>query len=126
LRNSEHLVWSGDKNGEKTDIFVFKQGYSAGARTARALFHGTADVFSLGLWEVVSTPTEAYFSGSDVKVEVVYDSNDLVKASRNLTATAVGADPEPSTTEPQAQSAQPEATAQPNSRETVIPASASQ
>jgi hypothetical protein len=50
------------------------------------LFHGTADVFSLGLWEVVSTPTEAYFSGSDIKLEVVYDSNDLVKSSRDLSS----------------------------------------
>ena len=35
--------------------------------------HGTADVFSLGLWEVFSTPTEAYFSGSDMKLEVAYE-----------------------------------------------------
>jgi hypothetical protein len=52
-------IWSGEKDGDKADVFVFKQGYSGAARTARAVFHGTADVFSLGLWEVISTPTEA-------------------------------------------------------------------
>ena len=60
-------LWSGDKDGDKTDVFVFKHGYGASSRTGRALFHATADVFSLGLWGVVSTPTEAYFSGSDFK-----------------------------------------------------------
>jgi hypothetical protein len=77
-------VWSGDKHGEKTDVFVFTQGYSAGARTARAVFHGTADFFTLGLWEVISTPTEAYFSGDEMKLEVVYGPDDMVKTSRVL------------------------------------------
>ncbi len=100
-------VWSGEKEGEKTDVFVFKQGYSAGARTARALFHGTADVFTLGLWEVISTPTEAYFSGSDVKVEVVYDSKELVKTARNLSPAPVEPETKPSKVSPAVQSAQP-------------------
>jgi hypothetical protein len=78
-------VWSGDKDGEKTDVFVFKHGYGAAARTGRAVFHGTADVFTLGLWEVVSTPTEAYFSGSDVKIEVAYDIKDLIRSTKDLT-----------------------------------------
>ena len=59
--------------------------------------HGTADVFSLGLWEVFSTPTEAYFSRSNMKLEMAYDSKDLVKASR-----PVGNDPAvPEATTPQ-------------------------
>jgi hypothetical protein len=78
-------VWSGEKGGAKADVFVFKHGYSGAARTARAVFHGTADVFSLGLWEVISTPTEAYFSGTDMKVEVTYDGKDLVKSTKDLT-----------------------------------------
>lgn len=78
-------VWSGDKDGEKTDVFVFKHGYGAAARTGRAVFHGTADVFTLGLWEVISTPTEAYFSGSELKVEVTYDKKDLVQSTKDLT-----------------------------------------
>ena len=78
-------LWTGDKDGDKTDVFVFKHGYGAASRTARAIFHGTADVFSLGLWEVVSTPTEAYFSGSEIKVEVSYDLKDLIKSTQDLT-----------------------------------------
>ena len=78
-------IWTGDKDGDKTDVFVFKHGYGAASRTGRALFHATADVFSLGLWEAVSTPTEAYFSGSDFKVEIAYDLKDLVKSTQDLT-----------------------------------------
>ena len=77
-------AWSGEKDGNKADIFTFTQGYSTGAKTARALLHGTADVFSLGLWEVLSTPGEAIFSGTDMKVEVAYDEKDQVKSVRNL------------------------------------------
>ena len=77
-------AWSGEKNGSKADVFTLTQGYSTGAKTVRALFHGTADVFSLGLWEVVSTPGELIFSGTDMKVEVVYDEKDRVKSVRNI------------------------------------------
>jgi hypothetical protein len=42
-------------------------------------------VFSLGLWEVVSTPTEAYFSGSEIKVEIAYDFKDLIKSTQDFT-----------------------------------------
>ena len=45
----------------------------------RALFHGTADFFSLGLWEVVGTPTEAVISGKKLAFEVMYDENDRVE-----------------------------------------------
>ncbi len=34
--------WSEEENGEKTDIFSFKQGYSKGAKVGRAFFHGSA------------------------------------------------------------------------------------
>lgn len=33
----------------------------------------------------VSTPTEAYFSGSDLKVAVIYDNKDLVRSTKDLT-----------------------------------------
>jgi hypothetical protein len=48
------------------------------------MFHGVADVFSLGLWEVVSTPGEMIFSGTDMKIEVRYDKDDKVKSVKNL------------------------------------------
>jgi len=53
-------------------------------KAARAFFHGAADVFTFGLWEVIGTPAEAIFSGSKMKVEVVYDAEDRVMSARNL------------------------------------------
>jgi len=71
-------VASEDRNGKKFEIFKFTQGYSGPAKVGRALFHGTADVFSLGLWEVIGTPTEAVFNGASMAYEVSYDENNKV------------------------------------------------
>jgi outer membrane protein assembly factor BamE (lipoprotein component of BamABCDE complex) len=68
------------KDGKRKDVFFVKQGYSTGAKAGRAIFHGVADVFTLGLWEVVGTPVEAVASGTDVKVAVFYDSRDKVES----------------------------------------------
>lgn len=72
------------KDGNKVDVFSFVQGYSTGAKTGRAVFHGAADVFTLGLWEVIGTPTEAAFDGQDMAVQVNYDANDKVVGSSVL------------------------------------------
>lgn len=66
------------KDGKRTDVFSVRQGYSTGARAGRAIFHGVADVCTLGLWEVVGTPVEAIASGTEVKVGVCYDKDDRV------------------------------------------------
>jgi hypothetical protein len=66
------------KEGKKYEMFCFTQGYSEGAKTTRAVVHGTADVFTLGLWEIVGTPTEAIFDGTDMAYEVSYDESDCV------------------------------------------------
>lgn len=70
---------SEEKEGKKVDIFTFTQGYSKGNKVGRAVFHGVADVFSFGLWEVVGTPTEAIANGKEIKVEVLYDQDDKVE-----------------------------------------------
>ena len=67
------------RNGRKHEIFKFVQGYSTGAKAGRALFHGAADVMTLGLWEVVGTPTEAVFSGDEMAFEVSYDQHDRIE-----------------------------------------------
>lgn len=67
------------KDGKKVEIFKFTQGYSTGARAGRAFVHGVADVMTLGLWEIVGTPTESIFSGDEVAFEVSYDENDRVE-----------------------------------------------
>jgi len=66
------------KEGKKCDVFSFVQGYSKGAKVGRTVFHGAADVLTLGLWEVAGTPIEAIADGNEVKVEVFYDANDTV------------------------------------------------
>lgn len=73
-------AWSEKKDGERVDVIAFKQGYSKGARAGRAFFHGVADVFTLGLWEVAGTPIESVASGTDMKVEVIYDGDDRVRS----------------------------------------------
>jgi len=65
-------------NGVRSDIFSFTQGYSGGAKVGRAIFHGAADVATAGLWEAVGTPTEGYFSGTQISAEVKYDAQDRV------------------------------------------------
>ncbi|MBM81000.1 MAG: hypothetical protein CMJ78_10460 [Planctomycetaceae bacterium] len=60
----------------RTDSFAFKQGYSLPVRTGRFLGHVSADLSSLGLWEIVGTPLETAFQGEDVAAEVVYDEDE--------------------------------------------------
>jgi len=66
------------RNGYKYEIFKFVNGYSAGAKAGRAVFHGAADVLTLGVWEVVGTPTEGIFSGDEMAFRVRYDKDDRV------------------------------------------------
>jgi hypothetical protein len=65
--------------GTRTEVHKFKQGYSTPNKISRAVFHGTADLFTWGLWEVVATPTEYCFSGTDTIVMVSYDGSNRVE-----------------------------------------------
>lgn len=65
---------SGMIDGHKCDIIKFHQGYSDGARVARAATWAVADVATLGLTEVISTPVEAAANGNEVSYQVCYDS----------------------------------------------------
>jgi len=68
-----------ERDGKRVDIFAFKQGYGRGNKAARMFFHAAADVWTLGLWEVIGTPAEAIAHGRNIKLEVTYDENDLVE-----------------------------------------------
>lgn len=68
------------KEGQRVDVFSFNQGYSTANRVGRTLFHGVADVATLGLWEVIGTPTEAAFDGKKTAFEITYDNSDKVKS----------------------------------------------
>lgn len=54
------------------DVFAFKQGYTRVNRAARALGHATGTIVAGGLWEIAGIPIEAWFDGTDVKLEVHY------------------------------------------------------
>ena len=69
---------SEERDGKMYETFAFVQGYSTGVKVSRAAFHGVADVFTIGLWEVVGTPTEAVFDGDKLAFEVSYDKEDKV------------------------------------------------
>lgn len=66
------------RDGKKYEIFAFRQGYSTGAKAGRAFFHGAADVMTLGLWEIIGTPTESIFNGNEMAFEVSYDENNKI------------------------------------------------
>ena len=67
------------RDGKRVDVFSFTQGYSKPTKVVRAVFHGAVDIATLGLWEVVGTPTEAVFDGTKMALEVTYDANDRVE-----------------------------------------------
>ena len=67
------------KGGKRVDIYSFTQGYSKAARVSRTIGHGAADVLTFGLWEVVGTPTEAAFNGTQVVYEVTYDASERIE-----------------------------------------------
>lgn len=67
------------KAGNRVDVYSFKQGYSTANRVSRTVLHGLADVATLGLWEIIGTPTEAAFAGKQAAFEITYDANDRVQ-----------------------------------------------
>ena len=82
------------RDGKKYDIYRFTQGYSGGAKAGRAFAEGVADVFTLGIAEVITTPVETIADGNLVAYEVSYDKNDLV--DQVILLTANGSLPPPS------------------------------
>jgi hypothetical protein len=71
-------VASEERDGKKFEISKFTNGYGAGAKAGRAVFHGAADILTLGIWEVVGTPTEGVFNGTEMAFRVRYDASDSV------------------------------------------------
>jgi hypothetical protein len=72
-------ISSETKDGKRVEGFSFVQGYRKGVRIGRTVGHATADVLTLGLWEVAGTPTEAVLDGTKVAYEVTFDANDKVE-----------------------------------------------
>ncbi len=64
--------------GQTADVFKFVQGYSAAAKTGRAVAHGAATVYTLGLWEVFGTSIEGAADGKELQIRVLYDEANTV------------------------------------------------
>jgi hypothetical protein len=72
------------KDGKKIEVFRFIDGYSRGSKVGREIFHGAADVVTIGLWEFVATPTEAAFTGDEETYQVSYDDKDCIDSVVHL------------------------------------------
>lgn len=70
-----------EAGGLPCETYSFVDGYSSGAKTARSVFHGAADVFTLGLWEIVATPTEGAFNGTPMLYRLCYRENKVATAT---------------------------------------------
>jgi len=70
--------------GKKVDYYGFTQGYCTATKAARAVFHGAADVATLGIWEIIGTPTESVFDGTEMRLKVTYDYADRVETVEPL------------------------------------------
>jgi hypothetical protein len=67
-----------DDNGLKYDIFKFTKGFTGGEKFFHAAGHGLMDVATLGLWELVGTPSESMSQDNEITVKVKYDKDDMV------------------------------------------------
>ena len=82
------------KNGKRYEIYTFMQGYSKANKISRAVWHGAADVVTLGLWEIIGTPTESAFNGKKTSYEMIFDADDRLESYRLLTMTQYKTDKE--------------------------------
>ena len=73
-----------NENGTRTDVFEFYEGSVTGWKVGRATFNVLADIVTLGLWEVVATPTEVALKGQKITAIAAFDQNDLLTEFRVL------------------------------------------
>lgn len=66
-------VLSEDRDGRRYEIFEIVSGASSAVKGGRAAFHYTADLITLGLWEVVATTVELGMAPAQRVVRVRYD-----------------------------------------------------
>ena len=55
------------------------RGSATGWKGGRATFNALADVFTIGLWEVVATPTEMIIKGDKVTARAEFNKDDMLK-----------------------------------------------
>jgi hypothetical protein len=75
----EPIITDTARDGRKYDLFKFYQGQHTAVKAGKAVTYGAAAVVTLGLSELVTTPVEgAMGSGAEIKLRVLYDSDDRV------------------------------------------------
>jgi hypothetical protein len=86
-----------DDGPKSCDIYhLYTKGPNAAGKAGIALVEGAADVFTLGLAEVVTTPVEAGTKNSLYPVTMCYDKT-AVLLSVEEASQSVGAPPPPTT-----------------------------
>lgn len=66
------------RNGQRVDIFVFKQGMHKELNYLRAAGYGAAFVLTGGISEVLTYPVESEANFPTIAAQVTYDANDSV------------------------------------------------
>ena len=66
-------------DGTRTYVYEFYEGSETGWKAGRATFHFVADLFTIGLWELIAMPTELAIKGEKLTARAVYDRNDNLK-----------------------------------------------
>ncbi len=61
------IVSDVDLQGNKVDLFKFKQGFGKGNKASRALFHGTADLFTLGAGKLLARLLRLFLVGTKLR-----------------------------------------------------------
>jgi len=63
-------------DGTREDIYEFYEGSKTGWSVGRGIFHLGADIFTLGLWEAVASPTEYLLKGEKITAQAHFDTSD--------------------------------------------------
>ena len=78
------ISYGKDSEGNEYEVYSFVDGYNTATKSSRAVFHFAADVFTLGLWELVGNPIEGAYKGDKLTYRVIY-KNGKVSKVENLT-----------------------------------------
>ena len=77
-------------DGTNCDSYqLYTRGYGAGGKVGVALLEGAADVLTLGLTEVVLTPTEVLTKNEKHPVSFCYSSDKLVRVKRAVVTDSI-------------------------------------
>ena len=77
-------------DGTNCDSYqLYTKGYGAGGKVGVALLEGAADVLTLGLTEIVLTPTEVLTKNEQHPVAFCYSSDKLVRVKRAVVTDSI-------------------------------------